>query len=312
MLPVIPARHDAIPVFAREDCISQHAPHRVGVSRHGSGAKAVLAIGLPLAAARHRGRRTEEVERRPKPLPVTYHAPWLIELSTAWRQVAPLRTAPVSDCETSGDAEKTQDGALTPALAPLDSVAKRLKDMVFVKDMRAAMTSGEFALRLRGAERPGLVDYEGLYNILETFAGRLSELKASEVLREEDAWKAEEDLKVIQGKLQDRVVEMTQDTSEAHTHGEEGIKSGSTEQDAARPSLNAKAASQVGKKFMLYLRGDQMVDIDTALQESQAEQPFSRDLWERLEGKSKHSEGEWAPYENSQARPPGMQILAKP
>ena len=62
---------------------------------------------------------------------------------------------------------------------------------------------------------------------------RLSELEASEVLREEDAWKAmwrccqcpnllevlhafswaqqaEEDLKLIQGELQDRVVEMTQ------------------------------------------------------------------------------------------------------
>lgn len=186
----------------------------------------------------------------------------------------------------------------TQTEAACKNIAK-LKDMVFVKDMRAAMTSGEFALRLRGAERPGLVDYEGLYNVLEGFAGRLSELEASEVLREEDAWKAEEDLKLIQGELQDRVVEMTQEPGRDAQVGQDAVKS-SSEQDARRTSLNAKAASQARKKFMLYLRGDQMVDVDTVLQDSQAEQPFSRDLWERLEGKTQHSEGEWSPYEDSQ------------
>ncbi|CAE7030888.1 unnamed protein product [Symbiodinium sp. CCMP2592] len=145
------------------------------------------------------------------------------------------RPASVSDCPSETTSHETQTEAASKNIA-------KLKDMVFVKDMRAAMTSGEFALRLRGAERPGLVDYEGLYNVLEGFAGRLSELEASEVLREEDAWKAEEDLKLIQGELQDRVVEMTQETGRDAQVGQDAVKS-SSEQDTRRTSLNAKGQS---------------------------------------------------------------------
>ncbi|CAE7029084.1 letm1 [Symbiodinium natans] len=300
MLPRALPAPSARPFFAR-DCPRQDPPRRerFGGRNYGSAA-AMLAIGFPLASKRQGGRRSEEAEGRPKSVLVSRQAPWVPELSTSRGQLATFRTASVSDCRTSSETESSQDAeTLTPAAAS-ESISKRLKDMVFVKDMRAAMTSGEFALRLRGAERPGLVDYEGLYNVLEGFAGRLSELEASEVLRDEDAWKAEEDLKLIQGKLKDRVVEMTQDTRRYAVLGEDGANSGSGEQDQGS-SLNAKAASQARNKFMLYLRGDQMVDIDTALQDSQAEQPFSRDLWERLEGKAQHSEDEWSPYENAQA-----------
>jgi len=260
-------------------------------SQSAPSAACMLALGFPVASRRLQGRRRNDEANSLKSLLASRPSPWVIQLSRGPGQVA-FRPASVSDCPSETTSHETQTEAASKNIA-------KLKEMVFVKDMRAAMTSGEFALRLRGAERPGLVDYEGLYNVLEGFAGRLSELEASEVLREEDAWKAEEDLKLIQGELQDRVVEMTQETGRDAQVGQEAVKS-SSEQDTRRTSLNAKAASQARKKFMLYLRGDQMVDVDTVLQDSQAEQPFSRDLWERLEGKTQHSEGEWSPYEDSQ------------
>lgn len=42
--------------------------------------------------------------------------------------------------------------------------------------------------------------------------------------------------------------------------------------------------------MFLYLRDDQTVDIDSALNESRAMAPFSRDLWERLKGHGEESE----------------------
>ncbi|CAE7435116.1 unnamed protein product [Symbiodinium necroappetens] len=288
MLPAVPPHKAAPPCVAR-DGLRLDFPEGVrGKGRRSQSASAVcmLVLGLPVASRRQGGRRSDEANSMKSLL--ASPSPWVLVLSRG--QVA-FRPASVSDCPSETTSHETQTEACK-------NIAK-LKDMVFVKDMRAAMTSGEFALRLRGAERPGLVDYEGLYNVLEGFAGRLSELEASEVLCEEDAWKAEEDLKLIQGELQDRVVEMTQEPGRDAQVGQDAVKS-SSEQDARRTSLNAKAASQARKKFMLYLRGDQMVDVDTVLQDSQAEQPFSRDLWERLEGKTQHSEGEWSPYEDSQ------------
>ncbi|CAK9025839.1 LETM1 domain-containing protein [Durusdinium trenchii] len=64
--------------------------------------------------------------------------------------------------------------------------------------------------------------------------------------------------------------------------------------------IKVKAAPS---KFMLsgYLRADETVDIDTALQESQAEQPLSRDLWERLEGKTEQHSNDWMSPEEGQA-----------
>jgi len=212
-------------------------------------------------------------------------------------QPVTLRIASSPEFETSSAMERLEEDVQQ---RPSDSarISKRLRDKVFLKDMRAAMTSGEFALRLSGAERPGLVDYEGLYNVLEGFAGRLNEMKD---VQDEEAWKAAEDLKLIQQKLKERTVEMTQDTSrDSPLPGQDDAKPDSF-QESARSSLNTKAAAQARNKFMLYLRGDQLVDIDTALQESQAEQPFSRDLLERLEGNAKHSEDEWSPVENPQA-----------
>lgn len=52
--------------------------------------------------------------------------------------------------------------------------------------MKMAITSGEFALRLSGGERPGLVDYEALCNLCDGFADRW-ERESSEALEEQ--WK---------------------------------------------------------------------------------------------------------------------------
>lgn len=78
--------------------------------------------------------------------------------------------------------------------------------MVFLKGMKTAITSGEFALRLAGAERPGLVDYEGLCNLLDGYADRYSRDWASDSteIEDEDAWRVSEDLRVIRGKLEEQ------------------------------------------------------------------------------------------------------------
>lgn len=184
---------------------------------------------------------------------------------------------------------------------------KRLKDMVFLKGMKTAITSGEFALRLAGAERPGLVDYEGLCNLLDGYADRYSrEASDSSEIEDEDAWRVSEDLRVIRGKLQERLVAMTkaqklkdrqsEDRSETSASKVESPSGGSESQDNL--PTNTAAVPPVPSKFMLYLRADETVDIDTALQESQAEQPLSRDLWERLEGTTEHG-ADWMPDEET-------------
>lgn len=186
---------------------------------------------------------------------------------------------------------------------PAESASvKRLKDMVFLKGMKTAITSGEFALRLAGAERPGLVDYEGLCNLLDGYADRYHRDWASESSEDEEAWKASQDLRVIRGKLQERLVAMTE---------AQKLKDRQSEDRSSETSSTTKVESPLGgepqedlpintaavpSKFMLYLRADETVDIDTALQESQAEQPLSRDLWERLEGTTEHGT-DWMPDE---------------
>lgn len=177
---------------------------------------------------------------------------------------------------------------------PAESASvKRLKDMVFLKGMKTAITSGEFALRLAGAERPGLVDYEGLCNLLDGYADRYrrdwAESSHAEGVEDEDAWKASQDLRVIREKLQERLVAMTKVEKPGHEPQDSSLPISTN-----RSSQSLEAA--VPSKFMLYLRADETVDIDTALQESQAEQPLSRDLWERLEGTTEHG-ADWMPDE---------------
>lgn len=94
-------------------------------------------------------------------------------------------------------------------------------------------------------------------------------------------------------KLKDR---QSEDRSETSASKVESPSGGAESQDNL--PTNTAAVPPVPSKFMLYLRADETVDIDTALQESQAEQPLSRDLWERLEGTTEHG-ADWMPDEET-------------
>mmetsp|Transcript_69461 Transcript_69461/g.165582 ORF Transcript_69461/g.165582 Transcript_69461/m.165582 type:complete len:577 (-) Transcript_69461:161-1891(-) len=249
----------------------------VGRGYWGSAAAVSLPSTIALARARRRRARRSSVaskwedgpsngrERPSPPTPTVLQAEPFIEPDSV----------PVADKSPPSLNEDWSGLAVTNRV-------KRLKDMVFMKEMNAAITSGEFALRLSGAERPGLVDYEGLCNVLDGFADRLE--KKVGPSEDEEAWKALEDLKVIRSRLQEKLVAMTkvrQIDMEVAVQ-EPGNKADSDED----LTITTKAIRPANSRFMLYLRADAKVDVDTALQESQVEQPLSRDLWERLEGQS--------------------------
>eukprot|EP00434_Breviolum_minutum_P019447 symbB.v1.2.017150.t1/scaffold1331.1/size125086/4 len=93
---------------------------------------------------------------------------WGLHLRSASARSSPLQ----SDLGNRSEVPEAENLKEVFATSPC---VKRLKDMVFMKGMKVAITSGEFALRLENAERPGLVDYEGLCNLLDRFADRWGE-----------------------------------------------------------------------------------------------------------------------------------------
>jgi len=172
------------------------------------------------------------------------------------------------------------------ALAAADSQrVQRLKGLVFIGEMRAATTSGEFALRLRGAERPGLVDYEELCNRLNTFVERLEvQPPQPEVLSRDEAWRAQEELRLARARLEERLVEMTR----VRRRGQEPEPEAAPE----APEEEPRGAPEPSK-ILLYLRDDRTVDIDSVLKESCSATRCSRDLWQRLRGKDAHGDDDW-------------------
>lgn len=85
---------------------------------------------------------------------------------------------------------------------------RRVKDMILIKEMRLALTSGEFALRLSGAERPGLVDYEGLCGRLNSFVDKLErEPPDTEVMSKEEVFKALASLHETRVRLEEKLME---------------------------------------------------------------------------------------------------------
>jgi len=175
-----------------------------------------------------------------------------------------------------------------PAVADSRRV-QRLKDLVLIREMRVAITSGEFALRLGGAERPGLVDYEGLCNRLNSFEERLSRQAVdSEVLPQEDVWKAQEDIKRRRESLEERLGVMLRRSGPSSV--------GPAGAEEAVPTAPAPAGGKEQletSRILLYLRDDQTVDIDSALKASLKVREFSTDLWERLKGTSPKDTDEW-------------------
>jgi len=266
---------------------------------------------------------------------------------------------------------------------------RRLKDLVLVRELRQALTSGEFALRINGAEqRPGLVDFEGLCRRLSRFQERLQKQPPDAgVLSSDGREKALDELRLTRDRLEERLVAMTRverqpplpvaaawaagasgasgDGGAADSGGgsgsgssagmnpgggvEAGEDDGGATGDAAASSsvvavpapastadalqeqlVNARAeldkafgdagtipvkaqedgrpssagaalgavaaakaqaaaaAAAAAPRFLLYLREDQTCDVDSALKESRAMAPFSRDLFARIRGASSH------------------------
>jgi len=65
-----------------------------------------------------------------------------------------------------------------------------------------------------------------------------------------------------------------------------------TNEDAKSSDIQSASGLAERSKILLYLRDEQTVDIDSALKESRATAPFSRDLWERLRGKTARENGD--------------------
>jgi hypothetical protein len=181
-----------------------------------------------------------------------------------------------------------------------------LKDLVLVHEIQAAITAGEFALRLRGAvEKPGLVDYEKLCNRLNTFIDRLERQPLQdEVLPPDEAWKAKNNLRETREHLQEKLFEMTRvrcqignksSEPQVQVDASENVSSGSSMPDTASDH-KTKQPRELSEpnRVLLYLREDQTVDIDSALKASVSVAPFSRDLWERLRGKGGRDSDDWA------------------
>lgn len=170
--------------------------------------------------------------------------------------------------------------------------AQRLKDIVYVKELRAAITSGEFALRLRGKGLPTLVDYQGLCNRLYTFANKLRRWPLDpEVLSEAKAQSVLNDLVSMRTRLEDRLMEMSDGDLESRQMSSTGPPNTA---DPAAPAMSEVASAVVDlpdpRRLLLYMREDKTVDFhwDEALNEANKAARFSRDLWERLNGRPSH------------------------
>lgn len=164
--------------------------------------------------------------------------------------------------------------------------AKKLKDIVYLKEIRAAITSGEFALSLRGAKQPGLIDYQGLCNRLYQFAERLERNPLdSEVLPEEETRQILQRLLTTRADLEDRVSELASGRCQS--------QGSSFDIDSSPSSSSTAPAASTGlpdpRKLLLYIREDRTVDLDGAISEAERAARFSRDLWERLNGRDHHA-----------------------
>lgn len=172
---------------------------------------------------------------------------------------------------------------------------QRLKDMVYVKDLRAAVTSGEFALQLRGAEQPGLIDYQSLCNRLDDFVEKLERQAVDiTVLPRDEAAELLSVLKSTRTRLEERVAMIA-------------TPKGDTESSGASGATGAGGAGgPVSGLLSLYLREDRTVDFQEGLSEAAR---FSRDLWDRLNGRG-HEESKEPSAANSQSSEP-LRIVEK-
>lgn len=187
---------------------------------------------------------------------------------------------------------------------------RRLKDMVYLKEMRAALTSSEFALRLRGPSQPGLIDYEGLSDRLCTYLEKIQRQPlARDVLSDEEAEQVLSTMAKLRDRLDARIAEVAsgfavpQDSSAekaAHAEGGTSVADATASEGKAGDASTSTAVELPDPRKLLYIREDQTVDFDGALTEANKAAKFSQELWQRLNGreeeageeKDKHTEPE--------------------
>jgi len=178
---------------------------------------------------------------------------------------------------------------------------RRLKHMVYVKEMRAAITDGEFALQLRGLEQPGLIDYQRLCNRLYSFSEKLERrLIVHEVLSPTESAEILETLKSVRTRLEDRVLEVSS--------GRRLQSAGGASSSSASPSGGALELPDP-RRLLLYVREDRTVDLDGALSEAEKAASFSRDLWQRLNGGNEKEAG--STEESQQEKPESRRVAEK-
>lgn len=181
-----------------------------------------------------------------------------------WRRVRAVQTRePVAQEEV---AEMLGKGNFTGPSCPL---SRRLKDVVFVKEMRDAITSGEFALKLAGSRGLAAMNYQSLCNRLHVIAMRLEDESVDlEILPPLEAQKCLKTVNQISEELESRILKGTPAAAPESSETGEKVTKGMPDP----------------RRLLLYIREDQTVDLDGALNEARKVAKFSGDLWERLNG----------------------------
>lgn len=187
---------------------------------------------------------------------------------------------------------------------------RRLKDMVYLKEMYAALTSSELALQLRGQSQPGLIDYEGLSDRLCTFTEKIQRQPLDpDVLPAAEAKKMLSELEDLRRRLDARIAEVAAGPAvhlDAGTEapGHQAEESGNA---AAQGDSAPAAAALPDPRKLFYIREDQTIDFDGALTEANKAAVFSGELWQRLNG-PEEEEGE---EKEKELPPEGPRILER-
>jgi len=197
------------------------------------------------------------------------------------------------EARVADDVASAKTAVAAETLGFSSSRVERLKDMLLIKEMRIAISSGEFALRLKGAELSGLLDYDRLCDRLYAFLDKLERQPPdATILPHDECWKAAVDLQDILVRLQGRRSDLHQTKTECGVEWN-GTDAGRDEPPRGEVTPVRDLLERSG--IILYLRSDKQVDIAGAIQESCAAVPFSRDLSERLRGRAVSShDDEWA------------------
>ncbi|CAJ1449090.1 unnamed protein product [Effrenium voratum] len=191
------------------------------------------------------------------------------------RRVVTTSEPPTVQEEAQNDGEVVEEVAqmlqetVNSTTCPL---SRRLKDVVFVKEMRDAITSGEFAISLSGAKLAA-TDYQSLCSRLHVMEERLERKDVGyDVLPPLEAQQCLRTVKSISEQLEHRILRSA--ASGADANAAEASAQKDPELSVDPPDL----------RQWLYIREDRTVDVDGVLGEASKAAKFSRDLWERLNG----------------------------